>query len=92
MSIKSAKDLVAEANREVDTLSAEEALALFTRDAARVQFEEHEKGTIAPGKRADLVVLDASPLAVAPSEIGALRVLRTVVAGRVVHDARGEVG
>ena len=73
-------------------LSAEEALALFTRDAARVQFEEHEKGTLAPGKRADLVVLDASPLAVAPSEIGALRVLRTVVAGRVVHDARGEVG
>ena len=69
-------------------LSAEEALALFTRDAARVQLEEDEKGTLAPGKRADLTVLSANPLAVTPDEIGALRVLRTVVAGRVVHDVR----
>lgn len=69
-------------------LSAAEALALFTRDAARVQFEEHEKGTLAPGKRADLVVLSGNPLAVAPDAIGALRVLQTVVAGRVVHDVR----
>ena len=73
-------------------LTPHEALALFTRDAARVQFEENEKGTLTPGKRADLVVLEANPLAVAPHEIAAIRVLRTVVAGRVVHDvaARGE--
>lgn len=69
-------------------LSAEEALALFTRDAARLQFEEHEKGTLAPGKRADLVVLSGNPLTVAPDAIGALQVLQTVVGGRVVHDVR----
>jgi predicted amidohydrolase YtcJ len=64
-----------------------EALALFTRDAARLQFEEHEKGTLAPGKRADLVVATGNPLACAPDRIADLRVVRTVSAGRVVFDA-----
>ena len=45
-----------------------------------------EKGTLAPGKRDDLVVLSANPLAVAPEDIAAIRVLRTVGGGRVVHD------
>lgn len=66
-------------------LSAREALDLFTRGAARIQFEEAEKGTLAPGKRADLVVLSASPLAVEPVRIADVRVLRTVVGGRAVH-------
>ncbi len=67
-----------------------EALRLFTADAARLQFEEGEKGTLAPGKRADLVLLDADPLTVAPERIAAIRVLRTVVGGRVVYDAEGD--
>lgn len=66
-----------------------EALRLFTRDAARIQFEEDEKGTLAPGKRADLAVLSGNPLACAPGRIADLRVLRTVAAGRVVHDVEG---
>jgi hypothetical protein len=73
-------------------LSPLEALRLYTRDAARLQFEEHEKGTLAPGKRADLVVLSGSPLACAPDRIAELRVLRTVAGGRVVHDAEGVRG
>jgi predicted amidohydrolase YtcJ len=63
-----------------------EALHLFTRDAAYLQFEEDEKGTLAPGKRADLVILSANPLTVAPQDIAAIRVLRTVSGGRVVYD------
>lgn len=66
-----------------------EALRLYTRDAARLQFEEDEKGTLAPGKRADFVMLSQSPLACAPDRIADLRVLRTVAGGRVVHDAEG---
>jgi len=69
------------------SLSPAEALRLFTRDAARLQFEESEKGTLAAGKRADLVVLSANPLAVEPTRIAGIRVLRTVTGGRVVHDA-----
>jgi predicted amidohydrolase YtcJ len=73
-------------------LSPEEALRLFTRDAARLQFEEDEKGTLAPGKRADLVVTSGNPLAGPPDRIAELRVLRTVTGGRVVFDAEGGTG
>ncbi len=62
-----------------------EALRLFTRDAAWLQFEEGEKGSLAPGKRADLVVLSESPLAVAPERIREIEVRRTVVGGRDVY-------
>ena len=75
---------------EVDqAISPEEALRLFTSDAAFVQFEEHEKGTLAPGKRADLVLLGRNPLTVSPDRIADVRVLRTVVAGRIAWDADG---
>jgi predicted amidohydrolase YtcJ len=70
-----------------EALTAEQALRLFTRDAAYLQFEEHDKGTLAPGKRADLVLLGANPLAVPADEIAAIRVLRTVCGGRVTHRA-----
>jgi predicted amidohydrolase YtcJ len=72
-------------------LTPAEALRMYTRDAAWLQFEEHQKGSLAAGKRADLVVLSDDPLAVAPDRIATLRVLRTVTGGRVVHDegARG---
>lgn len=68
-----------------------QALRLFTSDAARLQFEEREKGTLAPGKRADLVVLSANPLDTAPERIADIRVLRTVTGGRVVYDHEGKV-
>lgn len=73
-------------------LTPVEALRLFTCDAARLQFEEHEKGTLAPAKRADLVVLSGNPLTVAPDHIADLRVLRTVAGGRVVYDDTGSIG
>jgi predicted amidohydrolase YtcJ len=72
-------------------LSPLEALHLFTRDAARIQFEEAEKGTLAIGKRADLAVLSGNPLTCAPDRIADLRVLQTVAGGRVVHDAEGAI-
>jgi predicted amidohydrolase YtcJ len=62
-----------------------EGLRLFTRDAAYIQFEENEKGTLAPGKRADMVVLSENPLAAPPDRIAAIRVDRTVCGGRVTY-------
>lgn len=66
-------------------LTPSEALRLFTRDAAYIQFEENEKGTLAAGKRADIVVLSDNPLTVQPDRIAAIRVERTVCGGRVTY-------
>ena len=70
-----------------ERVSALEALAMFTRHAAFAAFEEDERGSLAPGRRADLTVLDRDPLAVAPAELLQARVLLTLVGGRVVHEA-----
>jgi predicted amidohydrolase YtcJ len=67
-------------------ITALDALRLFTADAARLQHEEHEKGTLAAGKRADFVVLDGNPLAAPAERLADLRVLRTVAGGRTVHE------
>lgn len=71
-------------------ISAEEALRMYTTDAAWLQFEEDHKGSIAPGKRADLIVLERNPLKVPTEEISKIRVLRTLVAGEEVYSVESE--
>jgi predicted amidohydrolase YtcJ len=65
-------------------VSAEAALRAVTADAAWQNFEEATKGTLEPGKLADLVVLDRNPLAVEPAEIREARVVETVVGGQTI--------
>ncbi len=62
-----------------------EALRAVTVGGAYQYFEENEKGTIEPGKRADMVVLDRSPLAVDPMEIRDIQVLATIKDGQVIY-------
>ena len=69
-----------------EALSLEEALACFTTGPAWASFTEAELGRIAPGFRADFTVLDRDPTAVPAAELPGLRVLRTIVGGRVTHD------
>jgi len=66
-------------------LSALEALRGFTADAAYAGFAENEVGRLAPGLRADLVILRGDPLAVAARDIPGLRVLSTWLDGRIVY-------
>ncbi|QYG93927.1 amidohydrolase [Iamia sp. SCSIO 61187] len=66
-------------------LTGAEALALHTRGGARARRTEDEFGSIAPGRRADLVVLDRDPTVVPAGTIASTRVLATVVAGTVHH-------
>jgi predicted amidohydrolase YtcJ len=73
------------------SLTPLEALRLFTRDAAYLQFEEGEKGTLAAGKRADLAVLSQDPLAVPADRIHQIRVLRTVASGQTVYSSAGDL-
>ncbi len=61
------------------------ALRSMTQGAAYAAFQEKELGAITVGRRADFTVLSDDPYAVAPEELRSLRVLRTVVDGRVVY-------
>lgn len=73
---------------ESERISVVEALRMFTCDAAFSSFEENLRGSIEPGKVADLVVLDADPLAVSPDAISGIRVVRAYVDGKPVEQPR----
>jgi predicted amidohydrolase YtcJ len=65
-----------------------QALRAVTIDAAAQHFEEAEKGSLEPGKLADLVILERSPLD-DPERIDRIRVLETIVGGVSVWRAGG---
>jgi hypothetical protein len=67
-----------------EALTPEEALTAYTLGSAHASFDEHAKGSITPGKLADLVVLDDDLLTVPVEEIESTRVWLTVFDGRVV--------
>jgi len=71
------------ANEKIDVLTA---LHAYTMGGARASFEEDIKGSIEPGKLADLVVLSANPLTVPIREIPKLRAELTVLGGAVVFE------
>ena len=66
-------------------MSVLSGLKAVTCHAAFLNFEEHVKGTLTPGKLADMVVLDENPLEVVPSHIKDIAVLRTIVGGETVY-------
>jgi hypothetical protein len=68
-------------------LNSAEALRGFTADAAWAGFTEDEVGRLAPGLRADFVLLDADPLAVDATRLPAIKVLSTWVDGERVYPA-----
>jgi hypothetical protein len=68
-------------------LSVEEALRAYTWGCAYAAFQEMDKGTISPGKLADLVVLSEDLLRIPPERIKDVRVEITIVGGRVVYKA-----
>jgi predicted amidohydrolase YtcJ len=69
-------------------LTAAEALRGFTADAAWAGFTEAEVGRLAPGLRADFVLLDADPLSGDAARLPAIKVLSTWVDGQPVYAAR----
>ncbi|HEX6204147.1 MAG TPA: amidohydrolase [Thermoanaerobaculia bacterium] len=71
-----------------ERLDRQEALRGFTLDAAHSLFLDHLVGSLAVGKRADLVVFDRDPMSVPAAEIPAVRVDLTVVDGVIVYRRR----
>jgi predicted amidohydrolase YtcJ len=71
-----------------EAIPAAAALRMFTINAAYNGFDERIKGSIEPGKLADLAVLAEDPLAIAPERIKDIPVDMTIVDGRIafVHE------
>ena len=68
-------------------ITAFEALRAITADAAWQYFQEDRKGTLEAGKVADLVILDADPLAIDPLKMADIEVLETIKDGTSVFRA-----
>jgi predicted amidohydrolase YtcJ len=68
-------------------VSVTEALRMLTIWSARAQGEDSIKGSIEAGKLADMVVISDDITRIAPSAIRDLKVLKTIVGGRVVYEA-----
>ena len=69
-------------------LTMDQAIAAYTTGSAFAEFEEKEKGKLAPGMLADFIVLDRDVTAASPEKILATRVLRTVLGGKTVYEAK----
>jgi predicted amidohydrolase YtcJ len=67
-------------------MTRREALRSYTLDAAYAAFEENLKGSLTPGKLADVVVLSRDILTVPEEEIPGTRVLWTIVGGNIVYE------
>jgi len=68
-------------------ITVNEAMKICTINGAYASMEEDTKGSIVPGKLADLVILAADPNDVVPDEIKNIPVLVTIVDGKVVYEA-----
>ena len=69
-------------------LTIDQAIAAYTTGSAFAEFEEKEKGKLVAGMLADFVVLDRDVTSASPEKILATKVLRTVVGGKTVYEAK----
>ena len=70
-------------------MTREEALKSYTIQNAYAAFEEDVKGTLSPGKYADIVVLSKDIMTVPAEEIPQAKVLYTIVGGKILYRAEG---
>ncbi len=70
-----------------ESLTREQALSSMTLWAAKASFEEHEKGSLEPGKYADFVILDTDLMAAVPSEVLKAKIESTWLGGEMVYDS-----
>ena len=72
-------------------LSVEEAVRAYTVGSAYAEFQEQEKGSITPGKLADMVLLSDDIFSIDPVKIRNVKVLNTIVGGKVIWDPQRKV-
>ena len=69
-----------------EAVSIRDAIRMYTRAGAYLSWDEKKKGSLEPGKFADMIVLDHDPLTVDPEELLKTNVDLTVLGGKVVYD------
>ena len=69
-------------------ISLEEAIRAYTIGSACAEFQENEKGTIAPGRLGDIVILSRDIFQIDPNEIEKVKVVITIMDGRVVYEVK----
>ena len=69
-------------------ISVEETVRAYTLGSAYAEFQENVKGSVTPGKLADLVILSRDIFKIDPKEIENVKVVLTMVDGRVVYEER----
>jgi predicted amidohydrolase YtcJ len=67
-------------------LTVAEAVEASTMGSAYAEFQDREKGSITPGKLADMIVLGEDIFSIDPAKIRDVKVLRTIVGGKVVWE------
>jgi predicted amidohydrolase YtcJ len=70
---------------ETEAPSRRQALEMYTRNPAFMANDDDKRGTLEPGKLADLAVLSADYLSVPVAEIGKIRSVLTMLGGNVVY-------
>jgi predicted amidohydrolase YtcJ len=71
-----------------EKITMEQAVEYYTLGSAYAQFAEHDKGSIAAGKLADLVVLSHDIFKVPPRDVLTTKPVLTMVGGKVVFEAQ----
>ena len=75
-------------DRPSEAITREQAVIASTLTAAYAEFAEKERGSLAPGKLADLAVLSQDIFSVPPSELPKTAAILTLVGGKVAYDAK----
>jgi predicted amidohydrolase YtcJ len=73
-------------------LTLPEAIEAYTMGSAYAEFQENEKGSITPGKLADMVLLSDDIFTIDPAKIRDVKIVTTIVGGKTVWDAREKPG
>ncbi len=71
-----------------EAVSRAEAIRMYTANGAYLSWEENQKGTLEPGKLADMIVLPFDPLTAPPEALLKDKVDMTFVGGKLVYDSR----
>lgn len=74
-------------NGDANLVGRTEALRLFTHAGAWMSYEENVKGTLEPGRLADLAVLSADYFSIPDEAVKSLESVLTMVGGKIVHAA-----